>query len=506
MRKPFYAVLCAVLVGAVVVTGAAPVTAQDERLSGAGTTTAFNLVEQWRRGYGSPLAFAGIGTAAGLAEFAAGHVDFALSESTFAQAGIPSGRPSTYVPIAAQSISVVYNVRLNGVPVQGLRLSNATTAKIFTGVVTRWDDPAIVADNRDIALPSLPIRPVVRAESTATTRRFTDWLNTVEPELWQAFCPGCGATNTYPSPPGMFAIAGAAGVAAYLRQMSTNGAIAYLERSYDYPAFDLHQASLQSGAGNFVAPTTDAIQTGLGLATSAADGSVDYRSILTSQNQGAYPLAQYVYLVAPTTVDTTRGALLGRFAAYALCEGQASALHVGLIPIPPARIKSSGAAVAAIPGATAVNCGPSHATQSLRTEVVAGELLMSVEPGGVALPSPVMAADGSFLTTSGRLRTITVTDTRAGDPGWSLSGQLTDFTSDAGSIARGNAAWTPILLEQAPGQVITVGPVTDLATTRVLAVATRGAGTARLTARLDLWVPTATTAGDYRALLTLTAI
>ncbi|GAA3043757.1 substrate-binding domain-containing protein [Actinokineospora globicatena] len=212
----------------------------------------------------------------GLAEFAAGHVDFALSESTFAQAGIPSGRPSTYVPIAAQSISVAYNVRLDGVPVQGLRLSNATTAKIFTGVVTRWDDPAIVADNRDIALPSLPIRPVVRAESSATTRRFTDWLNTVEPELWQAFCPGCGATNTYPSPPGMFAI----------------------------------------------------------------------------------------------------------------------------------------------PGATAVNCGPSHATQSLRTEVVAGEL----------------------------------------------------------------------------------------ATTRVLAVATRGAGTARLTARLDLWVPTATTAGDYRALLTLTAI
>ncbi|RLK53620.1 substrate-binding domain-containing protein [Actinokineospora cianjurensis] len=489
MGRPRSVVLCLALVGLLV--GAPPVAAQAGRLVGAGTTTVNTLVQQWRTAVPS-VTYAGIGAAAGLTEFDAGRADFALSEFTAAEAGVSTTRPRRYVPIAAQGISIVYNVTVDGYRVQGLRLPSATIADIFTGVVTRWDDPAIAALNQDIPLPPLPIRPVVRAEAAPVTARFTEWLDATQPERWNAFCPGCSTTSTYPSAPGITAIAGALGVANHTRQ--TNGTIALLERSYNQ-SIELPQVMPPDGRGAFVAQTPDSVQVGLGQARQVADGSFDYRSIHANPVRGAYPLVMYVYLVVPTTVDSE----LRGFAEYALCEGQASGLVLGMTPVPQAQVAASAVAV----GAT---CGPDRPSQSLWTEVEAGELLMSVEAGGVALPAPVMAPDGSILTTSGRLRTITITDTRAGNPGWSLSGQLTDFTGPSGTIARSNAAWTPMVLEQAPGQVITPGAVTDLSTARLLAVATKGAGTARLTARLDLWAPTSTAAGDYTALLTLTAI
>ncbi|HET9144365.1 WxL domain-containing protein [Actinophytocola sp.] len=36
-----------------------------------------------------------------------------------------------------------------------------------------------------------------------------------------------------------------------------------------------------------------------------------------------------------------------------------------------------------------------------------------------------------MFTTGGRLNPIRVTDTRAGNPGWNLSGQMDDFTDNA---------------------------------------------------------------------------
>ncbi|GAA2976214.1 hypothetical protein GCM10010483_20480 [Actinokineospora diospyrosa] len=490
--------------------GAVPALAQPVRVGGAGSTTAANLVEQWRAGGGHPVSYSATGVTDGLTQFEARQVDFAVSELTHPQAGIPTTRPLAYVPVAAQAITLAYNLTVGGRELTGLRLSSTTATKIFTGALTRWDDPAIAAENPGLALPAIPVKPVVRADSSSTTRQFTGWMNAVEPQLWQAFCPGCGQRQDYPTASGLVAMAGSIGVTNYVRQAQATGSITYVERSYALNA-GLPQVSLGNRRGEFVAPEADAVQLGLLAARQSADGTVDYGPVFRDPTAGTYPLGQYFYLVVPTAVDSRfdqdRGAALAEFARYALCEGQAVGLRVGMTPLPANQVRAGVAALGRIPGAAVTGCvPPAPPTETITTEVAAGELLMSVEAGGVTLPSPVMAADGSVLTTSGRLRTITITDTRAGDPGWSLSGQLTDFTGPSGRIDRANAAWTPIVLDRAPNQVITEGSVADLATPRTLAVATRGAGTARLTARLDLWAPTSTPAGDYSALLTLTAI
>ncbi|MGI5501366.1 Ig-like domain repeat protein [Lentzea sp. CA-135723] len=204
-----------------------------------------------------------------------------------------------------------------------------------------------------------------------------------------------------------------------------------------------------------------------------------------------------------------------------------SALAVGSHSLTARFVPASGAfetsVSAAIPLEITAFAGVS-ASETITTEVKAGELLISVANQNVTLPSPVMAADGSLLTTAGALNPITVTDTRAGNPGWNVSGQVTDFASGANAINGANLGWTPKIVDKSPVQNITAGPNVDpanalvpgasapnglgLAAARTLATAASlgGNGTANLSADLALKVPTSTQAGTYTATLTLTAI
>ncbi|MEV0066687.1 MULTISPECIES: Ig-like domain-containing protein [unclassified Amycolatopsis] len=164
-------------------------------------------------------------------------------------------------------------------------------------------------------------------------------------------------------------------------------------------------------------------------------------------------------------------------------------------------------------------------SENITTTVNAGELLISVDNENVTLPSPAMLPDASMLQTSGQLNPVTVTDTRAGNPGWNVSGQATDFGDGAShAINAANLGWTPVLVDKVAAQNITAGPAVGpaaavepgtaapaglgLAGSRTLATAASngGNGTAHLGAGLSLNVPTSTVAGTYTAVLTLTAI
>ncbi|MEV4312600.1 Ig-like domain-containing protein [Actinocrispum sp. NPDC049592] len=165
------------------------------------------------------------------------------------------------------------------------------------------------------------------------------------------------------------------------------------------------------------------------------------------------------------------------------------------------------------------------ASERISTTVLAGELLISVENQNVTLPSPVMLPDGSLLQTAGAINPVRVTDTRAGNPGWNVSGQVTDFGDGASHAINGaNLGWTPKVIDKVAAQTITAGPTVaagnglapgaaapagvGLSAARTLATATAlaGNGTAHLGADLALNVPTSTVAGTYTAVLTLTAI
>lgn len=164
---------------------------------------------------------------------------------------------------------------------------------------------------------------------------------------------------------------------------------------------------------------------------------------------------------------------------------------------------------------------PGGASQSITATVreTDGALVISVNPDDrtVALPATTVSASGDRLEASGALRPVTVTDTRAGQPGWNASGQVSDFVAAAGgSFAGRYLGWTPQVIGQAEGQGVVAGPAAPpgfttgngLAGGAVLgsAPAGSGRGTAQLGAVVQLELPTETPPGQFTATLTLTAI
>jgi len=55
-------------------------------------------------------------------------------------------------------------------------------AKIFSGWITDWNDPAIVKLNPGVTLPDTRISPIYRSDSSGTTDNFQKYLVAGRPE------------------------------------------------------------------------------------------------------------------------------------------------------------------------------------------------------------------------------------------------------------------------------------------------------------------------------------
>ncbi|MEV0381511.1 HtaA domain-containing protein [Nonomuraea sp. NPDC050643] len=141
--------------------------------------------------------------------------------------------------------------------------------------------------------------------------------------------------------------------------------------------------------------------------------------------------------------------------------------------------------------------GGAAAAQTVSAQVVAGHLTLSV-----AGTAATLSAAPAGRSASGSLNTATVADQRGTAAGWSLVGQVTDFTSAAGgAIAASALGWTPSTQgTAAPGPGATLGEATTLCS----AATGTGTGTSACAAGLTLTVPAATRPGAYTATLTLT--
>src|SRR5699024_991567 len=126
-------------------------------------------------------------------------------------------------------------------------------------------------------------------------------------------------------------------------------------------------------------------------------------------------------------------------------------------------------------------------------------LVISVDPEDRTVQLPEMEHAGDRLTTDGELRPVTVTDSRESDPGWDVSAQVADFSSESDSFGAELLGWTPLVDSVSETQNVTAGdPVESglndgdgLSIPRRLAAAEPGGGvgTAELGADLQLQVP-----------------
>jgi phosphate transport system substrate-binding protein len=346
-------------------------------ITGTGSTWSQNALDQWRRNvaanYGMTVNYTGNGSTSGRLDFIGGLDDFAISEIPF-QARPEDGSapevpkvPYAYMPIVAGGTSFMYHLTINGKLVTNLRLSGEAITKIFTGVITKWNDPAIGADNPGLAMPDKAIVPVVRSDGSGTSAQFTRWMSKQFPALWQAFCNSvghgstCGMTSQYPVFGSAKAQKGSDGTSGYVAQNYGEGSITYVEYSYALKS-GFPVAKVLNAAGYYVEPTAKAVAVALLKARINTDASsADYLTqilddVYNDADQRAYPLSSYSYLIVPTQVagifTTAKGHTLGTFASYVLCEGQQQADALGYSPLPMNLVMAASDQIKRIPGAS----------------------------------------------------------------------------------------------------------------------------------------------------------
>ncbi len=349
-------------------------------IEGAGSTWSANALQQWIRNvfdnYQWKISFSDQGSSAGRQLFAQGTTDFGVSEIPYALANSdsPDPRPSrsfAYVPIVAGGTAFMYNLVIAGQRVTNLRLSGETVAKIFTGVITKWNDPAIAADNPKLSLPAISVVPVVRSDGSGTTAQLTTWMRAQYPSIWNAYCAkagrsNCGITSNYPVVPGSAFLAqqGSNQVASTVAKNSSVGAITYVEASYAINA-RFPVAKLLNAAGYYNEPTASNVAVSLLAAKINNDpNSQEYLTanlagVYTNPDPRVYPLSSYSYMIVPTAIEGNftedKGLTLADFAAYFLCEGQQQADILGYSPLPINLVQGGLDQVQKIPGGDPAN-------------------------------------------------------------------------------------------------------------------------------------------------------
>ncbi len=295
-------------------------------INGAGATFPFPLYSKWFSDYNKlrpeyRFNYQSIGSGGGIKQITERTVDFGASDAPLTDEELAKAPGLVHIPTVMGAVVVTYNA-----PIADLKLTPKTVAGLFLGTITKWNDPAIAADNPGVKLPDTAVAVVHRSDGSGTTSIFTDYLAKVSPE-WKA---KVGAGKSVKWPVGLGA-KGNEGVTGLVK--TTPGAVGYVELAYANQN-TLPMASLKNRDGHFVKPTLE----GTSAAAAGVEMPADFRvSITDAAGKDAYPMASFTYLlVYKDQTDPAKGEGLVKFLWWAVHEGQGSAAALDYAPLPKA--------------------------------------------------------------------------------------------------------------------------------------------------------------------------
>ncbi|MGY1782436.1 phosphate ABC transporter substrate-binding protein PstS [Geodermatophilus sp. SYSU D01036] len=303
-------------------------------LVGAGSSAQQAAMEAWQAGFQGEypdvqFSYDPAGSGAGREQFIEGRADFAGSDAALDEEELTAaqercgGGEVFELPNYISPIAVIFN--LEGV--DSLNLSPDVIARIFTGQITTWNDPAIAEANPDAQLPDTAITPVHRADDSGTTDNFTDYLFQAAGDVWTSEPDG-----VWPLPGGE-AANGTSGVVGVVE--STAGAVTYADASR---AGELGVASVGVGE-EFVAPSAEAAAAVVENSPAVEGrGEYDFAVEVNRQTEGAgeYPIVLVSYHIGCVEYDEQATAdNVKAFMSYVISEDgqQAAADNAGSAPI-----------------------------------------------------------------------------------------------------------------------------------------------------------------------------
>jgi phosphate transport system substrate-binding protein len=355
-----------VLAAVIALSGATPAHAVD--LAGSGASFVVPLVEACKAGFakqtGHSFVYTSTGSGTGKNNSDNKIGDFWFSDS--AHTGAKKRSTIFHAPIVAAPIAVLVNLPAK----KDIYLSPVTVAKIFSGEITKWNDPLIVADNnRKVAttvyrkdangnvaldakgnprilrsgtksinytLPNKPIKVVFRSDTSGTSNNFTKWLNGVAPSVWtkpanDAFTTAFpGNINDASNIGRIVGANGSQGVATLAAKSPYS--ITYAEKQWG-TSFGLRAAYVGNASGNFTLPDSAATSAFLGEANQNADGIVTYDYL--TKVPGVYTLGIISYMLLETSYENKeKGKAVVELAEYLLSpECSLGAASTGFIVV-----------------------------------------------------------------------------------------------------------------------------------------------------------------------------
>lgn len=341
---------------------ASPAFAVD--LVGGGATFANPILDackgEFTRETGDKYVYNSLGSGAGRSGIDKGDFDFGWSDTPHLGATAP--KSMIHLPVVAAPVAIMYN--LPKVSKQ-ISLSPETLAKIFSRQITKWNDPAIKADNNRtistpvfetvrtkvtvggktdyvnivkkdasgnpvikryskkvefIQLPNTEITVLYRSDSSGTTGILTNFLKATAPAIWTK-SGNNDFTATFPGnindPRNLGKIQGARGSELTTSTVAkTVGAITYAEKDYAIKN-KLAVAKVFNNAGNAVEPGAAGVDAFLNTAKFNDNGTLtlDY----ATKNPAAYLLGSTSYaLVLTNYPNKEKAAAVKKLMTYIL--------------------------------------------------------------------------------------------------------------------------------------------------------------------------------------------
>ncbi|XNZ00188.1 phosphate ABC transporter substrate-binding protein PstS [Micrococcus luteus] len=257
-----------------------------------------------------------VGSGSGREGFLSGQYSFAGSDAAMDEEElgqteeICGDQGAFHVPAYISPIAVAYN--LEGV--EGVQMDAETIAKVFSGEITKWNDPAIADQNEGVELPDKDITVVHRSDDSGTTENFTAYLTEAAGDAWKY-----DEIETWPSEIQAESAQGTKGVVGLASD--TDGAITYADAS---ATEGMNTVKVKVG-DEYVEYSSEAAAATVDKSEGKEDGSIELDR--GTEESGVYPIVLVSYhIYCNEYQDQETADQVKAFANYVISEdGQKTA-------------------------------------------------------------------------------------------------------------------------------------------------------------------------------------
>jgi len=308
------------------------------QLHGSGTTNpknwfakAMKLMEERAR-LPMVLTYRAVGSGTGQQEFVGNSASSGMSYNDFGAGDIPMSKAyydqlmaadpaqaMVHLPFALGAIGIFHSFPSGDLGGAALQLDACTLAKIFSGVITTWNDPAIKAQNPNINVPANQLIMVGhRVLGSSSTGGLAGYLDKKCKASWSL---GSGGVVAWPTTAGFIAADGSPAMQSFLKNKMY--AIGYLDAGHGHD-FNIPEVALTNLNGKTRSSQQSIALGGVaeagnqGIANFPVDASADWSGVniydMPGDNTWPIVLVSYMYVKKDqTSTDPQTAAALKAF-------------------------------------------------------------------------------------------------------------------------------------------------------------------------------------------------